>query len=61
MDSKGRHFTMILSSIPFTIGWLLILITSGITGPIFRPLLFAGRLITGVGIGSMSVVVPVRK
>ena len=52
---------MVLSSGPFTIGWLLILITSGITGPIFRPLLFAGRLITGVGIGSMSVVVPVRK
>ena len=61
VDSKGRQFTMVLCSLPFTIGWLLILITHSITGPSFRPLLFAGRLIAGVGIGSISLVVPVRK
>ena len=40
-------------------GWLLILITRDITRPLFRPLLFAGRIFAGVGIGSISLVVPV--
>lgn len=59
VDSNGRQFTMVLCSVPLTIGWLLILITQGITGPLFRPLLFLGRIFTGMGIGSISLVVPV--
>lgn len=59
VDSSGRQFTMVLCSVPLTIGWLLILITSGITSPLFRPLLFVGRIFTGIGIGSVSLVVPV--
>ena len=59
MDSSGRQFTMVLCGFPFTIGWLLILITNGMTGDSFKPLLYAGRIITGLGIGSVSLVVPV--
>ena len=59
VDNSGRQFTMVLCSIPLTIGWLLILITIDITGPLFRPLLFAGRVLAGLGIGSISLVVPV--
>ena len=59
MDNSGRQFTMVMCSLPLTIGWVMILITRDITGPLFRPLLFAGRVLAGVGIGSISLVVPV--
>ena len=59
MDYSGRHFTLVMCSVPFTVGWLIILITEEITGPLYRPVLFLGRFITGIGIGSASLVVPV--
>lgn len=59
VDNSGRQLTMVLCSIPFTIGWLLILMARATTGPLFRPLLFIGRIICGAGIGSVSLAVPV--
>ena len=59
VDYTGRPLIMVLSSIPLTIGWLLILIARITTGPLFRPLLFVGRIISGVGVGGISLAVPV--
>ena len=42
-----------------TIGWFLIMMSSNITGSLFRPILFIGRLIVGVGSGGVMLIVPV--
>lgn len=55
----GRQLSLILSSIPMVAGWVMILGTYGIDGPLFRPLLFTGRFFTGIGTGCLSVNVPV--
>lgn len=59
MEYFGRQLSMILSSIPFVAGWVMILVASGIDGPLFKPLLFTGRFFTGVGVGCLSPNVPV--
>ena len=59
VDHSGRQLTMVMCGLPFTIGWLLVLITDGITGPLFRPLIFTGRFFIGMGIGIASLSVPV--
>ena len=35
------------------------MISSDITGPLFRPVLFIGRFVNGMGIGGMMLIVPV--
>ncbi|XP_065897317.1 uncharacterized protein [Dysidea avara] len=57
-DYSGRQFTIVLCSAPLTIGWFLIMISSDITGPLFRPVLFIGRFVNGMGIGGMMLIVP---
>ena len=59
VDYKGRQFTLVMCSLPYTIGWLLILLCGLITSYFFRPLLLTGRFINGMGIGAASLVVPV--
>ena len=54
-DYFGRKLSIILCSIPYTIGWLLIILTLTTDGPFFRPLLFTGRFILGIGVGWTSV------
>jgi len=54
-DYFGRKLTIILMSIPYTIGWLMIILTVTTDGPAFRPLLFTGRFILGIGVGMTSV------
>ena len=56
----GRQLSLMLSSVPMVAGWIMILVTHEIDGPLFRPLLFSGRFFTGVGAGCLSVNVPVR-
>ena len=55
----GRQLSLMLSSVPLVAGWVMILLTHGINGPLFRPLLFTGRFFTGVGAGCLSLNVPV--
>ena len=54
-DYFGRKLSIILCSIPYTIGWLLIILTVATDGPVFRPLLFTGRFVLGIGVGWTSV------
>jgi len=54
-DYFGRKLSIILCSIPYTIGWLLIVLTVATDGPVFRPLLFTGRFVLGIGVGWTSV------
>ena len=55
----GRQLSLIFSSVPMVAGWIMILTTHGIDGPLFRPMLFTGRFLTGVGAGCLSLNVPV--
>ena len=56
----GRQLSLMFSSMPLVVGWAMILVTHGIDGPLFRPLLFTGRFFTGVGAGCLSLNVPVN-
>ena len=55
----GRQLSLMFSSVPMVVGWIMILTTHSIDGPLFRPLLFTGRFFTGVGAGCLSLNVPV--
>lgn len=50
-DSIGRKSALTVNSLPLAIGWVLIILSCTTTGVLFRPLLFAGRFITGFGAG----------
>jgi len=58
-DYIGRQSTIVLCSFPLNIGWVLILASGGITGPLFRPTLFVGRFIVGVASGGIMMASPV--
>ena len=58
LDVLGRHTTMMLCTIPYTIGWLLILLTRLTDGHAFLPILYAGRFFTGSGLGFTISCVP---
>ena len=59
-DRIGRKLSMVLCSIIYTIGWLLIILTVKFTdSPAFRILLFTGRFITGLSVGWTSLCVNV--
>ena len=60
-DKIGRKLSIILCSIPYTIGWLLIVVTVKFTNsPAFRPIMFSGRFIVGLSVGWTSLCVNVR-
>lgn len=58
-DSIGRKSALIVNSLPLAVGWVLIILSCATTGELFRPLLFAGRFVTGFGAGFATVVAPV--
>ena len=59
-DKIGRKLSSILCSIPYTIGWLLIVVTVKFTNsPAFRPIMFSGRFIVGLSVGWTSLCVNV--
>ena len=58
LDAFGRHVTLMISVIPFAIGWLLIILTRLVNGYAFLPILYAGRFFTGFGLGWANAGVP---
>ena len=59
-DWIGRKPSIILCSIPYTIGWLLIILTVRFTdSPAFRILMFSGRFVVGLSVGWTSLCVNV--
>ena len=58
LDAFGRHVTLMICAIPFTLGWLLIMLTRLISGHAFLPTLYAGRFLTGFGLGWANAGVP---
>ena len=59
VDYFGRKLSIILSSVPYTIGWLLIILTVTTDNPAFRPLMFTGRFVLGLGVGWTTISVGV--
>ena len=54
IDKFGRKGTILLCAVPFELGWLLISYAKNHT------MLYAGRIITGLACGMVSLAVPVR-
>ena len=55
IDKFGRKGTIIFCTIPFVLGWLLISYAQTVA------MLYAGRIITGLGCGAISLTVPVSE
>ena len=53
VDYFGRKATIMVSSIPHELGWLLIAYAQN------QAMLYTGRLITGVGCGMIGIAFPV--
>ena len=53
IDRLGRKTAIVLCGVPLDLGWLLITYAQN------HAMLYAGRLITGLGIGIVSLSVPV--
>jgi len=60
VDYIGRKKSLLLCSIPLATGWLITVLSHipDHTTPV-RVLLFAGRFIVGIGVGSVSLCIPV--
>lgn len=58
VDQLGRKLALMLTSVPFTFGWLLIVLSRATSGVAFRPIIYVGRFLTGVGTGYASLCVP---
>lgn len=58
VDLLGRKLALMLTTVPFTFGWLLIVLSHATTGPAFRPIIYIGRFLTGIGSGYASLCVP---
>ena len=54
VDKFGRKLTIMLCSAPFVIGWVIVAASKSVT------LLYLGRVVTGLGMGAVSLTVPVR-
>lgn len=54
IDRLGRKGAILFCVIPFELGWLLIAYAQN------RSMLYAGRIITGLACGIISLAVPVR-
>ena len=59
VDRFGRKLSLMMCSITYTVGWLLIILTILTEEAIFRILIFTGRFIGGLGIGFASLSAPV--
>ena len=55
LEKKGRRWTMIAYSLPFTIGFLLLAASKYIAGIVF---IFFGRIITGFAGGAFALAAP---
>ena len=53
MERFGRKFVTMLCAVPFVLGWLLISYAKDVE------MLYAGRILTGVGCGVISCTSPV--
>ncbi|XP_065883670.1 solute carrier family 2, facilitated glucose transporter member 8-like [Dysidea avara] len=58
LDTQGRHMALMFCAIPYTTGWLLIILTRLATGRAFLPILYIGRFFTGAGMGYATTSVP---
>lgn len=58
LDKLGRHMALMISTVPYITGWLLIMMTRAISGHAFLPVLYIGRFLTGVGLGFSITGVP---
>ncbi|XP_065900254.1 solute carrier family 2, facilitated glucose transporter member 8-like [Dysidea avara] len=58
VDKIGRKLSFLVCSITYAVGWLLIILTLLTNGTVFRLLIFAGRLIGGIGVGFASLCAP---
>ena len=59
VGSLGRKLALMLTTVPFTFGWLLIVLSLAANrGRAFRPIIYVGRFLTGVATGQASVCVP---
>ena len=54
IDKYGRKGTILLCAIFFEFGWLLIILAQN------HAMLYAGRIVTGLACGMISLAVPVR-
>ena len=59
IDKVGRKLTLLVCSITYAIGWLLIILTLLTNGTLFRLFIFTGRLIGGIGVGFATLCAPV--
>ena len=64
VDYIGRKKSLLLCSVPFTIGWVITVVSYAVphdqdTG--IRIMLFAGRFFVGIGVGGASLCVPVSE
>ena len=59
MDQFGRKLSLMMCSIAYTIGWLLIILTVLTEETVFRVLIFTGRFVGGIGVGIASLCAPV--
>ena len=61
-DRWGRKFGLILNSVPYLVGYFVILSAYLATnGIVFKTALMVGRFITGIGMGWTYTVVPVSE
>ena len=58
LDTLGRHMALMFCVVPYTTGWLLIILTRSTTGRAFLPILYIGRFFTGIGVGYTNAAVP---
>ena len=58
-DFVGRRQAMMLSGIPYLVGWTLIAVSRATQGTAFYALTLSGRFITGYACGCASLLVPV--
>ena len=64
VDYVGRKKSLLLCSVPLAIGWLTTVLSYlpdhfHHHAELFRVLLFTGRFIVGIGVGSVSLCIPV--
>ena len=64
VDYIGRKKSLLLCSLPFTIGWLITVVSYAVPDDkdtVVRIMLFAGRFFVGIGVGGASLCVPVSQ
>ena len=62
VDYIGRKKSLLLCSVPFTVGWVITVVSYAVSHnepTVIRIMLFAGRFFVGIGVGVASLCVPV--